>query len=104
MSFLLHYPLRRGKDLEKDPEYQRRLQDPTYRDLILNSTKTTLNDYIPQSAKNAVYIFLSSIVIIVILALYEDIRTFEVIKEGVVTKNIVSMGVIIHSFLHHLLH
>ena len=89
------YSLRRGKDLEKDPEYQRRLQDPTYRDLILNSTKTTLNDDIPQSAKNAVYIFLSSIVIIVILALYEDIRTFEVIKEGVVTKNIVSMGVII---------
>ena len=52
------YSLRRGKNLEDDPEYQRRLQDPTYRDQILNSTKTTLNDVIPQHSKNAVYIFL----------------------------------------------
>lgn len=80
------YSLRRGKELEADPEYQRRLQDPIYRDQILNSTKTTLNDFIPQSSKNAVYIFLSSIVLIVVLALYEDIRTFEVLKEGVTTQ------------------
>lgn len=89
------YSLRRGKELEADPEYQRRLQDPIYRDQILNSTKTTLNDFIPQSSKNAVYIFLSSIVLIVILALYEDIRTFEVLKEGVTTQMVVPMGVII---------
>lgn len=89
------YSLRRGKELEADPEYQRRLQDPIYRDQILNSTKTTLNDFIPQSSKNAVYIFLSSIVLIVVLALYEDIRTFQVLKEGVTTQMVVPMGVII---------
>ena len=89
------YSLRRGKELEVDPEYQRRLQDPIYRDQILNSTKTILNDFIPQSSKNAVYIFLSSIVLIVVLALYEDIRTFEVLKEGVTTQMVVPMGVII---------
>lgn len=89
------YSLRRGKELEADPEYQRRLQDPIYRDQILNSTKTTLNDFIPQSSKNAVYIFLSSIVLIVVLALYEGIRTFEVLKEGVTTQMVVPMGVII---------
>ena len=89
------YSLRRGKELEADPEYQRRLQDPIYRDQILNSTKTTLNDFIPQSSKNAVYIFLSSIVLIVVLALYEDIRTFEVLKEGGTTQMVVPMGVII---------
>ena len=89
------YSLRRGKELEVDPEYQRRLHDPIYRDQILNSTKTTLNDFIPQSSKNAVYIFLSSIVLIVVLALYEDIRTFEVLKEGVTTQMVVPMGVII---------
>ena len=89
------YSLRRGKELEADPEYQRRLQHPIYRDQILNSTKTTLNDFIPQSSKNAVYIFLSSIVLIVVLALYEDIRTFEVLKEGVTTQMVVPMGVII---------
>lgn len=89
------YSLRRGKELEADLEYQRRLHDPIYRDQILNSTKTTLNDFIPQSSKNAVYIFLSSIVLIVVLALYEDIRTFEVLKEGVTTQMVVPMGVII---------
>ena len=93
------YSLRRGKELEADPEYQRRLQDPIYRDQILNSTKTTLNDFIPQSSKNAVYIFLSSIVLIVVLALYEDIRTFEVLKEGVTTQMVVPMGVIIQMIM-----
>ena len=89
------YSLRRGKNLEDDPEYQRRLQDPTYRDQILNSTKTTLNDVIPQHSKNAVYIFLSSIVVIVILALYPEIRTFDVVKDGVAKATAVPMGVII---------
>ena len=85
------YSLRRGKNLEDDPEYQRRLQDPTYRDQILNSTKTTLNDVIPQHSKNAVYIFLSSIIVIVILALYPEIRTFNIIKDGV-TQTIIYGG------------
>jgi transporter, anaerobic C4-dicarboxylate uptake (dcu) family len=89
------YSLRRGKNLEDDTEYQRRLQDPTYRDQILNSTKTTLNDVIPQHSKNAVYIFLSSIIVIVILALYPEIRTFEVVKDGVAKATAVPMGVII---------
>ena len=89
------YSLRRGKNLEDDPEYLRRLQDPTYRDQILNSTKTTLNDVIPQHSKNAVYIFLSSIIVIVILALYPEIRTFEVVKDGVAKATAVPMGVII---------
>ena len=89
------YSLRRGKNLEDDPEYQRRLPDPTYRDQILNSTKTTLNDVIPQHSKNAVYIFLSSIIVIVILALYPEIRTFEVVKDGVAKATAVPMGVII---------
>ena len=91
MMAMCLYSVRRGKELEDDPEYQRRLQDPMYREQILNSSKTTLNDVIPQSAKNAVYIFLSSIVVIVILALLPDIRTFE----GEKTTTVVQMGVII---------
>lgn len=38
------YSLRRGKELEDDPEYQRRLQDPVWRDQILHTTKTSLNE------------------------------------------------------------
>ena len=89
------YSLRRGKELEDDPEYQRRLQDPVYREQILNSSKTTLNEAIPQSSKNAVYIFLSSIVVIIVLALLPDVRTFEVLEGGVAKSITVPMGVII---------
>ena len=93
------YSLRRGKELEDDPEYQRRLKDPVYRDQILNSSKTTLNDVIPQSSKNAVYIFLSSIVVIVALALLPEVRTFQVMEDGVATTTTVPMGIIIQMIM-----
>ena len=93
------YSLRRGKELEDDSEYQRRLKDPVYRDQILNSSKTTLNDVIPQSSKNAVYIFLSSIVVIVALALLPEVRTFQVMEDGVATTTTVPMGIIIQMIM-----
>ena len=96
MSF---YSMRRGKELEDDPEYQRRLQDPIYREQILNSSKTTLNDVVPQSSKNAVYIFLSSIIVIVALALLPQVRTFELIKDGATQEITVPMGVIIQMIM-----
>ena len=96
MSF---YSMRRGKELEDDPEYQRRLQDPIYREQILNSSKTTLNDVVPQSSQNAVYIFLSSIIVIVALALLPQVRTFELIKDGATQEITVPMGVIIQMIM-----
>lgn len=48
--------MRRGKELEQDPEYQRRLQDPVWRERILNTTSTTLNETLPQG-KKSVYLF-----------------------------------------------
>ncbi len=44
------YSLRRGKELEADPEYQRRLEDPVWRDRILNTTSTSLNETLPPAA------------------------------------------------------
>ena len=93
------YSSKRGKELEKDPEYQRRLQDPIYRDQILNSSKTTLNEVIPQSAKNAVYIFLSSIVVIVTLALLPEVRTFMIKENNVSIAYTVPMGIIIQMIM-----
>lgn len=69
------YSLRRGKELEDDPEYQRRLQDPIWRDRILNTTSTTLNEALPPAAKQAVYLFLLSLVVIVVIAMFPEIRT-----------------------------
>ena len=93
------YSSKRGKELEKDSEYQRRLQDPIYRDQILNSSKTTLNEVIPQSAKNAVYIFLSSIVVIVTLALLPEVRTFMIKENNVSIAYTVPMGIIIQMIM-----
>lgn len=93
------YSSKRGKELEKDPEYQRRLQDPIYREQILNSSKTTLNEVIPQSAKNAVYIFLSSIVVIVALALLPEVRTFFIKENNISIAYTVPMGIIIQMIM-----
>ncbi|AKD38183.1 anaerobic C4-dicarboxylate transporter [Pasteurella multocida subsp. multocida OH4807] len=72
------YSMRRGKELEDDPEYQRRLQDPIWRDRILSTTSTTLNEALPPAAKQSVYLFLLSLVVIVIIAMLPEIRTIGV--------------------------
>lgn len=59
----------RGKELEDDPEYQRRMQDPVLREQIEKCSKTTLNDELSKGAKS-VWLFLLSFVLIVIIALF----------------------------------
>ena len=63
----------RGLDLDKDPEFQKKIADPVQRNFIYGSNATTLDKEIPQSAKNAVFIFLAALVIIVIFAAFPDI-------------------------------
>ena len=58
----------RGLDLDKDPEFQRKIADPAQREYIYGNSATTLDREIPQSAKNAVFIFLGALVIIVMFA------------------------------------
>ncbi|HDR1022720.1 TPA: anaerobic C4-dicarboxylate transporter [Pasteurella multocida] len=72
------YSMRRGKELEDDPEYQHRLQDPIWRERILSTTSTTLNEELPPAAKQSVYLFLLSLVVIVIIAMLPEIRTIGV--------------------------
>ena len=60
---------RRGLDLDRDPVFQARLQDPEQRAYIYGNTATTLDREIPQSAKRAVYIFFAALAVIVLLAL-----------------------------------
>ena len=59
---------RRGLDLDKDPQFQKRIADPAQREYIYGSDATTLNKDIPQSAKNAVYVFLAALAVIVLFA------------------------------------
>ena len=62
----------RGKDLDKDPEFQKKIADPVQREYIYGSTATTLDKEIPQSSKNAVFIFLGALAVIVFFAIFQE--------------------------------
>ena len=64
---------RRGLDLDKDPEFLAKLEDPVQREFIYGNTHTVLNKEISQKSKYAVYIFLTAVAIIVILAFAHQI-------------------------------
>ena len=58
----------RGLDLDKDPEFQKKIADPVQREFIYGSSATTLDKEISQSAKNAVFVFLAALAVIVLFA------------------------------------
>ena len=68
---------RRGKDLDKDPDFQKRISDPAVRDYVYGSDATTLDKVIDKKAKLAVYIFLCAILVIVALAFCQMILSKE---------------------------
>ena len=59
---------RRGKDLDKDPEFQARLQDPEMYKYMYGENATLLDKVVSKEAKASVMIFLAAILAIVILA------------------------------------
>lgn len=87
------YSVRRGKELNDDPEYQRRLKDPVWRDKILKTTSTTLDEVLPASARNSVLIFITALLTIVAVAMLPELRT---IVEG---EKPIKMSVIIQMMM-----
>ncbi|OQX34894.1 MAG: anaerobic C4-dicarboxylate transporter [Oceanospirillales bacterium LUC14_002_19_P2] len=85
------YSMRRGLELENDPEYQRRMQDPLWRDKILSTTSTTLDEKLPVSARNAVLLFLTALGSIVFIAMFPEVRT--------INGHAISMSVIIQMMM-----
>jgi len=63
----------RGLDLDKDPVFQKKIADPAQREYIYGSGATTLDKDIPQSAKNAVFVFLGALAIIVMFAIFPSL-------------------------------
>ncbi len=59
---------KRGKDLDKDPEFQARLQDPEMYKYMYGENATLLDKVVSKEAKASVMIFLAAILAIVILA------------------------------------
>ena len=69
---------KRGLDLDKDPAFQAKLKDPEQYNYIYGDNATTLDKTIPQSAKNAVFIFLGALAVIVMFAVFPQLLpTFE---------------------------
>ena len=64
---------KRGLDLDKDPQFQAKLKDPEQYKYIYGNSATLLDKEIPQSAKNAVFIFLGALAVIVMFAAFPDI-------------------------------
>ena len=63
---------RRGLDLDKDPEFLKKISDPVQRDYIYGSGATTLDKEIPKEAKRAVFIFLGALAVIVFFAIFQN--------------------------------
>ena len=71
----------RGLDLKDDPQFQKKLKDPAQYDYIYGTSTTTLDMHIQQSAKNAVFIFLGALCVIVIFAIFPDLLpSYETVK------------------------
>ena len=80
---------KRGKDLDKDPVFQKKIQDPEQYQYIYGSNATTLDKEIPQSAKNAVFIFLGALVIIVFFAVFQNaLPSYETLRAVKGTKDL----------------
>ena len=62
----------RGLDLDKDPQFQAKLQDPIQRQYIYGGDATTLGQEIPKEAKRAVFIFLGALAVIVFFAIFQN--------------------------------
>ena len=62
---------KRGLDLDKDPQFQERLKDPVQYQYIYGNSATTLDKKISQDSKNAVYVFLAALAIIVLFSIVQ---------------------------------
>ena len=72
---------RRGKDLDKDPEFQKKIADPAQREYIYGGNATTLDKKIAPESKRAVYIFFGALLVIVFFAIFQELLpSYETIK------------------------
>jgi len=64
----------RGKDLDKDPEFQAFISIPENKEYVYGDTVTLLNKKLPRSNWVAMWIFLASIVVVALLGAFPELR------------------------------
>jgi anaerobic C4-dicarboxylate transporter DcuB len=64
----------RGKDLDKDPEFQKRIADPEQRKAIYGTSTTLMGKTLTNSQWTAMWIFMGAIVVVSFLGAYPALR------------------------------
>lgn len=69
----------RGKDLDKDPEFQEKIKDPEFKKYVYGDSKTLLGVKLPFKDWLAMWIFLGAIVVVAVFGAFPELRpSFEV--------------------------
>ncbi len=69
------YSLKRGKELADDAEYQKRCQDPKWKQTLERASATSSDEVLPVSAKISVLLFLFALACIIFVAMVPAVRT-----------------------------
>jgi len=73
------WSLKRGKDLDKDPVFQAKLQIPAEKEYIYGESSTLMDKVFPKEAYWSTWIFFSAIAVVVLLGAFKELRpVFEV--------------------------
>lgn len=64
----------RGKDLDKDPEFQEKIKDPEFKKYVYGDTASLLDKKLPQSSWNAMWIFFGAIFVVALLGYFKELR------------------------------
>lgn len=92
---------KRGKDLDKDPDFQAKIADPVQRKYIYGESASTLDKPVTKSAKASVFIFLGALLCIICFAIFPDLLPdYETIKPVKGAENIEVMDGISISAAH----
>lgn len=68
------WSLKRGKDLDKDPEFQERIKDPDQYNYIYGSSETLIGKRFPKEAYWATWIFFVAIIAVIIFGTFSELR------------------------------
>ncbi|GGG73565.1 anaerobic C4-dicarboxylate transporter [Corynebacterium pelargi] len=68
------WSMRRGKDLDQDPEFQAKLKDPEFKAAVYGNSSTLIGQVFPKGAYRSMYIFFSAIAVVVLLGAFESLR------------------------------
>lgn len=82
----------RGKDLDKDEEFQEKIKDPEFKQYVYGDSVTLLGKKLPGSQWAAMWIFLSAIAIVAVLGYYKDLRPSWDFDKRAQTAQIVSLN------------